>query len=450
MRGWLGDTLQGTALSCLICVPGLIATAAPAWAQVSQAVGIRILVVRSEDEAHAALASVRAGVPFGTVVRQRSIGPNRERGGYLGRVDPADLAPEVRAAALGVPRGGFSPIFRTDEGFAVIQVLTEPEEAALELQSHNREEALKLLERGTALGQQGDLAEAAKALRRAVELDADLTDAHYNLAIAYRKLGQEDAAIQELQRVIQLDPRDFEAHMGLGRWLGEQGRHLEASQQYEQAALLRLNSTEAWRKLAESDEAAGKARAAAGAYRRVLDLLGRDDPAVLESLLRVALQAQDGPAAVEAARKLRAHHPGHEGFLMLGKALLVNGEAEAAAHELEKAAALAPSSAVAQAELGSAYAKLGKSEAATEHFLRAIQLVPTDPRLYLKLSQVYASSGRLDLAIVALRDGVTAAAASPRPLQASLVEELAALYDRAGMAREAARERQHLQSLRTP
>ncbi len=447
MAGRFDGGTRRVALCAPLLVLALLA-AGTVRAQESRAVGMRILVVQTEEDMRAALAAVKAGTPFETVVRERSIGPNRERGGYLGRMDPAALAPEARAAIAGVRRGSISPVFRTEGGFAVIRVVTTEAEETLEQQGRDRAEALKLLEQGTALGQEGKLEEAVQALQRAVALDADLADAQYNLAIAYRKLGRTDAAITALMRVTQLEPRDYEVRIGLGNWLTERGRHLEASQQYERAALLRLDSVEAWRKLAESYEAAGQVRAAVGAYRRVLGLLGQDDPAVLTSLLRVALQAKDGPSAMEAARKIEALHQDHEGYLALGKALLLNGQTEEAVGELEKAAALAPSSVDAQAALGTAYAALGRSDEAIQHLVQAIELGPKDPALYRTLSRIYAASGRLDLAIVSLRDGV--AAASPRPLQAEMMEELATLYDRAGMTREAARERRELHSLPTP
>jgi hypothetical protein len=58
--------------------------------------------------------------------------------------------------------------------------------------------------------------------------------------------------------------------------------------------------------------------------------------------------------------------------------------------------------------------------------------------------------GRLDLAIVALRDGATAAMTTPRAIQAEIADRLAALYDRADMRQEAAQERARAQSLRSP
>ncbi len=412
--------------------------------------GLRILVVRTEAEARDAIAAYHAGVRFERLVRERSIGPERDRGGYLGRVDPASLPAGARAAMDRTRRGTLTSVFPTDEGFAVFQVLTVQEEEEMEARASRAPEAQELLKRGTETGKAGNMEQAISLLQRATELDPDLVDAHFNLAIAERRRGRLDAAITSMRRVIELRPEDFEAHMRLGSWLAEQGSHAEATRAFERAAALQLDSREAWLGLALSYEASGRARAAVGAYRRVIGLVSPGDPALYAALFRVAMQAGDGPMAVEAARKLLAFRPGHDGFLILGEALLLNGDAEAAFVEYQKAVALAPTSAAAQAALGSAYARLGQAEAAVERFLRAIELESSNPAHYRNLTRLYEGQGRLDLAIVALRDGLSAAAASPPALQAELSEELSALYEKAGMAREAERERLRAKSLRHP
>jgi len=412
--------------------------------------GIRILVVKTEAEARDAIAAYNAGTPFGHLVRERSIGPERERGGYLGRLNPASLAPAARALVSKTPRGRLTPLFRTENGFAVIQVVTSAEEQELEARALAEPEARELLQRGTQLGQAGDLDGARSLLRRAIELNPDLEDAHFNLAMIYRKQGDLEAAIAAMRQVARLHPDDFEAQMHLGAWLFERGRYPEASEAYERAATLQMGSREAWLKLAQAYGAAGKAKAAVGAYRQATTLQAGNDPALYEAWLRVALQAKDGPAAVTAARKFQTLRPGHEGFLALGEALLLNGEAEAAVQEYQKAVALSPSSAAAHAGLGAASLRVGQSEAAAEHFLRAVQLEPQNTIHYRTLARLYEGQGRLDLAIVALRDGASAAALSSPKLQAEVSEELAALYERAGMSREAALERLRVQSLRSP
>jgi Flp pilus assembly protein TadD len=441
--------VAGITRSIALVVVALL-SATSAQAATPRPPAVRILVVRTEAEARDAIAAYKSGVPFERLVRDRSIGPERERGGYLGRVDPATLPPEMRAALARTPRGRLAPIVRTPDGFAVIQVLTSREEMEVEARERREPEAQALLERAVALGQAGDLDGAHPLLQRAIELNPDLAEAHIALAAIYRKREQRDAAIAAMRRVVQLRPDDFEAHMALGAWLSEAGLYPDASRAYERAATLQMDSQEAWRKLAESYEAAGKARAALGAYRQLISLQDREDPALFERLLHVAVQTKDGPVAVEAARKLRAFRPGHGGFLALGEALLLNGDAETAIQEFQKAVALAPASAAAHAGLGAAYARVGQAESAREHLRRAVQVEPQNPVHYKTLARFYEELGRLDLAMVALRDGGRAAALSSLQLQVELAEELAALYERAGMTSEAAQERLRAKSLPAP
>ena len=422
------------------------------WAETAppQSAPIRILVLKTEAEARAAVADLADGIPFEQLVRQLSIGPERERGGYLGQVNLAGLSAAARAALAKTPPGRVSPIFPAENGFALIQVLTSQQAQELEERFRREPEAQELLERGTALGQAGDLEAAEALLKQATELNPGLVDGHYNLAIVYRRRQKLDDAIAVMDRVVRLRPDDYDAHMRLGTWQFERGQYAESCEAFERAALLRMDSRDAWLRLAQSYDAAGKARAAVGAYRRAMTLQDFTDPALVWAFLRVALQAQDGPAAVVAARKFQAIRPGHESFMALGDALLLNGEVDAGIQEYQKAVALAPSSAPAQARLGSAYAKAGQTEAAVECFLRAMQLEPANPGYYRALARLYEGQGRLDLAIVALRDGVSAAAGASRNLEAQMTDELAALYERVGMSHEAGQERRRAQSLRTP
>jgi tetratricopeptide (TPR) repeat protein len=317
------------------------------------------------------------------------------------------------------------------------------------IQIRGEPEARALLRRGTDLAKQGNLEEAARLLRRAAELDPALVAAHFNLAVVLARLGRTDAAIESMHEVLRLQPKDFDAHALLATWLSDHGRHSEAVLHLERAAALEVNSRDAWLDLAKGYEAAGRPQAAVGAYRRGLGLSDRDEVAVLEALLRVATAAPDGPAAVDAARRLRPLRPGHEGFLIVADALMLNGEVEAAAREYRMAVGLAPTSARAQAGLATALAALNQIEATANQLLQTIKLEPNNPAHYQELSVLYERAGRLDLAIVALRDGATAATTAPKATQAEMADRLAALYDRAGMRQDAAQERARAQALRS-
>ncbi len=442
--GWLVAT--GSLVGWSVPLVAIAGTAV----ETGRTVPLRMIVVRSELEAREIVAAVNMGTPFERLARERSIGVERDRGGYLGRVNPATLSPEARAALAKMGKARLSPIFRAEGGYALLQVVPESVARLLDDSVRYEAEAARLLDEGTEAGKQGEIGKAVELLTRAVLLNPGLTDAHYNLAIAYRRLRQMPNAIAAMRRVVELKPDDFEGRLGLGRWLFEADQYNEASVHLERAAMIRTDSREAWHRLGQSYEAGGRYRDALGAYRRVLTLLGQDDPALLTAILRVAMRSQDGTMAVDTARKLQALSPGHRGFLLVGRALLVKGDFRAAAQELEKAVALEPGSAPARLLLSEAYGKLGQAEAAVEQMQHVIRLEPKDPEHYRILSELYEETGRLDLAIVAMRDCVSTAETAPRTVQAEMSARLALLYELAGMTREAARERQRAESLEAP
>lgn len=443
--GWAGFLLLG----CLLGVLGPAGAGAGSAVESGRAIPLRMLVVATEEEAREVVAAVNRGVPFERLAQERSLGPERERGGYLGRVDPATLSPAIREALARTRRGRLSPVVETEGGYAVLQLVSEGVASVLDRVIRQEAEAERLLEEGTAAGERKEFARTVELLRKAVEYHPRLVDAHYNLAIAYRQLGQMPEAREAMRRVVQLRPDDYQARMGLGLWLLEAAEYQEAILHLERATLLRLDSAEAWLRLAQGYEAAGRWREAARSYRQVQGLVApaQDQAPLLEAILRTAMRAPDGAAAVEAARRLQALRPGHRGFLAVGRALLLQGEAAAAATELEKAVALNAEAVEGRVALGEAYAAARRTEAAAEQWLRAIRLEPANPEHYRRLSRLHEETGRLDLAIVTLRDGLHAAEQAPRSVQAEMSARLANLYQQAGREREAARERERAAAL---
>jgi len=73
------------------------------------------------------------------------------------------------------------------------------------------------LDRGRALRAQGDLVAAATALREAVRLDPDLTDARVTLGATLWELGDLDGAVDELRSALRRQPDSVSARLALAR-----------------------------------------------------------------------------------------------------------------------------------------------------------------------------------------------------------------------------------------
>ena len=93
--------------------------------------------------------------------------------------------------------------------------------------------------------------EAKQQFKRALEIDANFTDARYDLASAEAATEEWEAAAMEFQRVISERPRDGSAREHLGEVLmlwGNQfangGQYEEAVKRYDDAVLLRAADTD--------------------------------------------------------------------------------------------------------------------------------------------------------------------------------------------------------------
>jgi tetratricopeptide (TPR) repeat protein len=95
------------------------------------------------------------------------------------------------------------------------------------------------------LSAQGDSLGAVGELLRALALQPNAMNARRQLAIAYRRLGDEDHAIVEYHKILIVFPEDVDAHLGLGEALLERGNAKDASAQFEIALAREPNSTEA-------------------------------------------------------------------------------------------------------------------------------------------------------------------------------------------------------------
>jgi len=75
----------------------------------------------------------------------------------------------------------------------------------------------KLVESGKKYLAEAKYNEALIELRSAVNLNPQLTEAHYELAVAYLAVGQMPAAKQELERTVLLQPGNMQAQLKYGK-----------------------------------------------------------------------------------------------------------------------------------------------------------------------------------------------------------------------------------------
>jgi len=127
-----------------------------------------------------------------------------------------------------------------------------------------------LCDLGIALNNAGRHAEAAEALRKALELRPDFTDARFNLGTAYAALGRTDEALACFHAVLERAPRSADTYSNIGAVLQERGELDAAVRAYERALELRPDLVEALNNMGTLLEDSRRRGEAMAFYRRAL------------------------------------------------------------------------------------------------------------------------------------------------------------------------------------
>src|SRR5215813_9351565 len=112
----------------LLCFLFLTLTIAlSAAGQQSAGVGVRLIVVKTEEEAAGLRNRLRAGEAFEELAKKYSSDASASEGGYLGIVLIGDLRKEFQDVLVRLRPGQVSPIVKISEGHALLQVVPEAE-----------------------------------------------------------------------------------------------------------------------------------------------------------------------------------------------------------------------------------------------------------------------------------------------------------------------------------
>jgi hypothetical protein len=103
--------------------PPQMIKAQPAGA--SPGVELGIIVVPTIEQAQKVVGKLNAGTDFGVLAKEVSTDQTANDGGYLGRLSPIQLSPELRDAASALKTGQFSNPIRTENGFAILTVFAK-------------------------------------------------------------------------------------------------------------------------------------------------------------------------------------------------------------------------------------------------------------------------------------------------------------------------------------
>ncbi|MDO8653796.1 MAG: tetratricopeptide repeat protein [Undibacterium sp.] len=242
----------------------------------------------------------------------------------------------------------------------------DPLERAIEIESDVTDYHYQL---GIAYAQLKRWNDAVNCFRKAVKLSPSLTSAHNNIGSMLRELHQLDDAANAFQRAIHLKSDYLLAHHNLGNLYCEQKKFLLAEQCFRNALALNPGYVDAHHGLAKVLENQGKVNEAVACY---LALLASGDHTVST-------------------------------YNNLGNIYAQQDQYDEAVALFAKALDIDPKSAETYCNLGFTYVMQGKLGDAIETLGRAIRLKPDLAMTHLNLSGALGSLSRYEEAIALLR-----------------------------------------------
>jgi predicted Zn-dependent protease len=233
------------------------------------------------------------------------------------------------------------------------------------------------------------LAHAARLLARDPRLAAEqalevlkVTPGHPHarliLGAARRIAGQTQAALEWLVPLAREQPEAAPVHLELGAALGEAGRASEAVASLRRALLLKPDSPDGWRLLADQLDALGDAPAADHARARYLETAAAKDPRLREPA--AALVRNDLPRAEAGLRAHLDRHPTDVAALrMLAEVAARLRRYQDAQSLLERCLELAPSFDAARHNYAMVLNRQGKADQALPEVERLLMKEPRNP-----------------------------------------------------------------------
>ncbi|MFP5237857.1 MAG: FG-GAP-like repeat-containing protein [Acidobacteriota bacterium] len=208
-------------------------------ASAAQPEELGILVTHTRAAAQEALERLQAGWNFEVLAKEDSIDPSAANGGYLGRLSPTDLQPELRQALAGVQPGHISAIVQTPKGYAVLKVFkTAPHPQVLDGERIQTLARTGVVRFGIDVG---GMQEADAAFRD--EPKPDGWDRDLNEVCSLRKSSYAHAVAGIQRNLLVPHGADLNAqldllrdHMVLGQLYAYRGAMQEAIAEYKNAA----------------------------------------------------------------------------------------------------------------------------------------------------------------------------------------------------------------------
>lgn len=181
---------------------------------------------------------------------------------------------------------------------------------------------------GVAELQRGDLEAAQAKVKAHLEKNLDDTKAWYFLALTYERQKDLPSAVGVYGKILEIDPRDFEAFFHIGKIRVEQNDLEGAADSFDRSLQLNSDFTAARVALADTADSLGNADKAIKLYFEVIDMrpMGVHLDTIRVSLAKLLIEVgQPDNAAIQLNKALVENPDNAEASELLAKAESASG-----------------------------------------------------------------------------------------------------------------------------
>jgi choline-sulfatase len=240
-----------------------------------------------------------------------------------------------------------------------------------------------------------DAQAAVASARHAVELDPDSAVAVLNLAFAYQAAGRVDAAASGFERVLALDPDNLKALVSLGEIHYGRGEREKALDLYQRAATVAPGFAPVQVSLGVLALELNRRQVAEIALKRAAAMGGTPPPGLHFNLGVLAEQRGDAAAAAREYRaEVTAYPESLEAWVNLGLLERQAGNADAAVAAFEHAATAKTDAFVGPYLLAETLSRLGRGADAERWAREALRRNPNEPRVHQLLQRMQKAGAR--------------------------------------------------------
>ncbi len=254
------------------------------------------------------------------------------------------------------------------------------------------------------LARHDDLEAALLEFQKAAELAPQLAVAHSRLGVVYRRMGDDEQAIDSFVEAVRRDPFSFQDTFQLAQLYHATHRLVEALQAYHHAAEIKPNDFEVQLNLGTCYQEMGDWQQAVSRFQKAIELDPNRPYAYVN--LGVALDAEK--KYYEAIRAYRAalERDGEQPMVLVNLAhtYMNQDRLKMARHSLEQAIRMDPQLAVAHEALGYCLFREREWDAAQRSYLAALAYQDRLPRAHAGLGSIHMMRYLEDKTIGEARD----------------------------------------------